>query len=102
MSEEQNTNPPVKPYLTVADKTLKCIAIAEDIAHDYRSLQKDLYASDAGAVGLGILNAQNATNQLLVTLFNSINEGFQGLDLFMGDIQKLMNGQPLDDISFPV
>lgn len=102
MSEEQSTNPPVKPYLVVADKTLKCIATAEDIAHEYRTLQTEVYATDAGVVGLGILNAQIATNQLLVTLFNSINEGFQGLDMFMEDIQKLMNGQPLDDISFPV
>lgn len=100
MNEEQNGNPPVKPYLTVADKTLKNIAIAEDIAHNFRDHNSTI--TDESELLRGVLSAQNATNQLLVTLFNSINEGFQGLDLFMEDIQKLMNGQPLDDISFPV
>lgn len=90
MSEEQNVDPTEKPYLVIEDKTLKCMAIAENVAHNLKGLETDMYAGDAAVLTYAVLQSQNATNQLLVTLFVSINEGFHGFDLFMTDIMNAM------------
>jgi hypothetical protein len=80
------------PSLVIDDKTLKCMALAEYVANEYKSLPNSTYATDSAAVAYGVLQAQMATNQLLVTLFTTINDGFKGFDLLMSDIMKAMNG----------
>lgn len=90
MSEEQNTDPTEKPYLVIETATLLCIEKAENIADNLASIPDDMYAGDTAVLTYGVLQAQNATNQLLVTLFSSINEGFQGFDLLMSEIMNAM------------
>lgn len=102
MDKEQNVNPTDRPYLEIEDKTQKSMAIAEHVAMNMKGLESDMYAGDTAVLTYAVLHAQNATNQLLVTLFSSINDGFQGLDAFIEDIQKVMRGEPIDYPSFPV
>lgn len=88
ISEEWSMNPPSEPFLVIEDRTAKSMAIAEHVATNLKGLETDMYAGDTAILAYAVLHAQNATNQMLVTLISGLNNSVEGMGLLFEDIQR--------------